>query len=239
MRFLVLFIICMFVMPFTIMAAIPKKPAYQSYVYDQANVISDDVEQQLIQTAKALESSTGNVIVMMTLDTIVDLEPYEFGEEVIREWGIGDAQLNNGILIFVTPNAGAGINNSWIVVGDGLKGEYPGELLRGMIDTYMMPYIEKGDYTTAIANILSTFYVKMDGDVGGTDLVKPVNEDDADLPTALIIFIVIIYLSLSKFGGGGPGGRRRTVRHIYRTGGFPTSGFGSGRRSSGGGDKMD
>ncbi|MEG0384885.1 MAG: TPM domain-containing protein, partial [Solibacillus sp.] len=94
MRFLVSIIVCMLVMPLTIMAAIPEKPAYNSYVYDKADVISDDVEQNLIRAAKALEGSTGNVIVMMTIDTIGDLEPYEFGTEVIRKWGIGDAKLN-------------------------------------------------------------------------------------------------------------------------------------------------
>lgn len=228
MRFLVSFVVCMLVMPFTIMAAIPEKPAYNSHVYDKANVILDDVEQQLIQAAKELESSTGNVIVMMTLDTIGDIEPSEFGAGVIREWGIGDGKLDNGMLIFATTNQDNDDIVTWIAVGEGLELDYPDGLLRSMIDTYMMPYLEKGDYTTAFSNIFSTIYVKMDGDIGSTDLIKPIKEEDGDLPTALIIFIVIIYLSLSKFGGGGPGGRRRTARRIYRTGGFPTSGFGGG-----------
>ncbi|MGE7021354.1 TPM domain-containing protein [Solibacillus cecembensis] len=233
MRFLVSIIVCMLVMPLTIMAAIPEKPAYNSYVYDKANVISDDVEQNLIRAAKALEGSTGNVIVMMTIDTIGDLAPYEFGTEVIRKWGIGDEKLNNGMLIFATTDQGPGKNDVWISVGEGLEGDYPDGLLGSMVDTYMMPYLENGDYTNAFANIFSTFYEEMGGDAGGADLVKPINEDD-DWPIALIIFIVIIYLSLSKFGGGGPGGRRRAARRIYRAGGFSTGGFGGGGRSSGG-----
>lgn len=235
MRFLVSLIICMLVLPFAAMAKVPDKPAYNSYVYDSANVISDDMEQKLIQAAKALEGSTGNVIVMMTIDTIGDLEAYEFGTEVIRRWGIGDKKLNNGMLIFATTDQGPGKNDVWISVGDGLEGDYPDGLLGSMIDTYMMPYLENGDYTNAFANIFSAFYEKMGGEAGGADLVKPVDDDDGDWVIAVIIFIVIIYLSLSKFGGGGPGGRRRTARRIYRAGGFSSGSFGGGRsRSSGG-----
>ncbi|MEG0471906.1 MAG: hypothetical protein RR588_06195 [Solibacillus sp.] len=58
-------------------------------------------------------------------------------------------------------------------------------------------------------------------DADGADLVNPETDEDGDLPTAIVIFIVVMYLSLSKYGGGGPGGRRRTARQVYRSGGFP------------------
>ena len=41
---------------------------------------------RVLQSAKALEGSTGNVIVMMTIDTIGGLAPYEFGTETMRAW---------------------------------------------------------------------------------------------------------------------------------------------------------
>ena len=216
-------------------AAIPQKPAYNSYVYDYENVIDDDVEQNLIQAAKALEGSTGNVIVMMTIDTIGGLAPYEFGTETIRAWGIGDADLDNGMLIFATTDQGAGKNDIWISVGDGLEGDYPDGLLGSMIDTYMMPYLMDGDYTNAFANIFSQFYEQLGGEPGGADLVKPVSNNEGDgIPIGFIILIIIIYIIITKFGGGGPGNRRRTARRVYRSGGF-SGGFGSGFGGSSGG----
>lgn len=223
-------------MPLQTFAAIPQKPAYNSYVYDFENVISDDVEQNLIQAAKALEGSTGNVVVLMTIDTIGGLEPYEFGTETMRAWGIGDEKLDNGMLIFATTQQGSGQNDVWITVGGGLEGTYPDGLLGSMIDTYMMPYLENGDYTNAFAHIFSKIYEEMGGDPGGADLVKPVSTNDGEgISIGFIIFIIIVYFILTKYGGGGgPGGRRRTARRVYRSGGFP-GGFGGGFGGGSGG----
>ena len=225
-------------MPLQAFAAIPEKPAYNSYVYDYENVIDDEVERNLIQAAKALEGSTGNVIVMMTIDTIGGLDPYEFGTETMRAWGIGDAKLDNGMLIFATTDQGAQKNDVWISVGEGLEGDYPDGLLGNMIDTYMKPYLVNGDYTSAFANIFSQFYEEMGGEAGGVDLVKPIDSnEDEGISIGFIILIIIIYIIVTKFGGGGPGSRRRTARRVYRSGGFPGGfggGFGGGSGSSGG-----
>ncbi|MER2122354.1 MAG: TPM domain-containing protein, partial [Solibacillus sp.] len=114
MRLGVSLLLWLMLVPLQAMAAIPDKPAYNSYVYDYANVLSDDVEQNLIQSAKALEGSTGNVVVMMTIDTIDGMDAFEFGTETMRSWGIGDEALDNGMLIFATTEQGPGQNDVWI-----------------------------------------------------------------------------------------------------------------------------
>lgn len=235
MRLIVSLFIWLMLVPLQAMAVIPEKPAYNSYVYDYADVLSDDVEQNLIQSAKALEGSTGNVVVMMTIDTIDGMDAFEFGTETMRNWGIGDEAHNNGMLIFATTEQGPEKNDVWITVGGGLEGDYPDGKLGSMIDTFMMPYLENDDYTNAFASIFSVFYEEMGGEAGGADLVKPVaTNDDDGISIGFIIMIIVIYYIITKFGGGGgPGGRRRTARRVYRSGGF--GGFGGGGSSSGGG----
>lgn len=217
----------------TVYAQLPATPSHNSYVYDYSGVIDDHIEQQLITAAQDLEESTGNEVVMMTIDTIGDLEPFEFGTQLMREWGIGDAERNNGMLIFATTNQGPGQNDVWISVGQGLEGVYPDGKLGRMIDDYMMYDLANGDYTNAFATIFNTFYSEM----GGETVEAPVETTgEGGLSIGVIILIIIIYLSLSKFGGGGPGGRRRTARRVYHTGGYGGyygGGFGGG--SSGGG----
>ena len=39
---------------------------------------------------------------VLTVPTIGSLEPFEYGVQVIRQWGIGQKETNNGMLIFVT-----------------------------------------------------------------------------------------------------------------------------------------
>ena len=158
--------------PFSTLAAIPAKPTYNSYVYDYAEVLEDDIEQQLIKAAKQLEDSTGNEVVMMTIDTIDGLQAYEFGTKVIREWGIGDETLNNGMLIFATTAQGKGNNDVWISVGQGLEGDYPDGKIGRMIDTYMVPYLADDDYTNAFVNIFNTLYSEMGGQATGEQVVN-------------------------------------------------------------------
>lgn len=207
----------------TVYANLPATPSVNSY--DYANVIDDEIEQQLMIAAQDLEESTSNEVVLMTIDTIGDMEPFEFGTQLIREWGIGDAQKNNGLLIFATTNQGTGQNDVWISVGQGLEGIYPDGKLGRMIDDYMMSYLVNGDYTNAFASIFNAVYTEL----GGESVESPVDvSGDSDFIFAIVVFLIILYLSMSKFGGGGPGGRRRTARRAYSSGGF------SGGSSSGG-----
>lgn len=217
----------------TVYAQLPAAPSVNSYVYDYADVIDEEIEQQLITAAQDLEESTGNEVVMMTIDTIDGMEPFEFGTQLMREWGIGDAEKNNGMLIFATTDQGPGQNDVWISVGQGLEGAYPDGKLGRMIDDYMLSYLANGDYTNAFANIFNVIYTEL----GGQSVESPVDvSGSSDFIFAIIVFLIILYLSMSKFGGGGPGGRRRTARRAYTTGGYGGyygGGFGGGGSSGG------
>lgn len=212
--------------PTVALAAIPPKPAYNSYVYDYENVLDDDVEQQMTQVLQQLENSTTNEVVIMTVDTIDGLRPYEFGTQVIREWGIGQKEQNNGMLIFATTEQGKGKNDVWISVGQGLEGDYPDGKVGRMIDTYMKPYLDQGDYTSAFANIINVLYEEMGGE--SSDAPLPTEDGGGGFSIGFLILILILYFIFSGFGGGG-GGRRGPRR--YYVGGFG-GGFGGG--SSGG-----
>lgn len=217
----------------TVYAQLPAAPSVNSYVYDYAEVIDEGIEQQLITAAQDLEESTGNEVVLLTIDTIGGMEPFEFGTQLMREWGIGDAEQNNGMLIFATTNQGAGQNDVWISVGQGLEGMYPDGKLGRMIDDYMLSYLANGDYTNAFANIFNAVYTEL----GGESVESPVDvSGGSDFVFAILVFLIILYLNLSKFGGGGPGGRRRTARRAYRAGGYGGyygGGFGGGGSSGG------
>lgn len=208
-------------------AEIPSKPAYNQYVYDYGNVLNDDVKQQMIQVLQQLENSTTNEVVVMTIDTIGDLAAYEFGTKVMREWGIGQKEKNNGMLIFATTKQGTGENDVWISVGQGLEGDYPDGKIGRMIETYMKPYLAQGDYTSAFANIINVLNEEMGGQA--TDTLLPTEDEGGGFSLGILILILILYFIFSGFGGGG--GRRGPRR--YYVGGFGGGFGGSGRSGSG------
>ncbi|MGM9950589.1 MAG: TPM domain-containing protein [Lysinibacillus sp.] len=222
-RIVSLNLIFLLLLPTAAFAAIPPKPAYNSYVYDYADVLDDAVEQRMVQVLQQLENSTANEVVVMTIDTIGDLDAFAFGTQVIREWGIGQAERNNGMLIFATTEQGTGGNDVWISVGQGLEGDYPDGKIGGMIDAYMLPYLQQGDYTSAFANIINVLYEDMGGEA--TDEPLPTG-GGGGFGLGFLIMLLILYFMFSGFGGGGG---RRGPRRYY------VGGFGGGFRGGSGG----
>ncbi|HBC93101.1 MAG TPA: methanol dehydrogenase, partial [Pelotomaculum sp.] len=121
-----------------IAAAIPAvpQPSNQFYVLDQANVLDNSTEQTIVQTSAALAQKTKAQIVVVTINSLNETTPEEYALAILREWGIGDQSLNNGLLILVSPVEGV----ARIEVGYGLEGVLPDAKTGQIQDTYMLPY---------------------------------------------------------------------------------------------------
>ena len=210
-------------------AVIPAKPMTDAYVYDYSDVIDAQTEETLNTLSKQLDEATSAQIFVMTTPSILPFTAAEFGTKVIREWGIGQAELNNGMFIFVTTAQGDGQNDVWISVGQGLEGRFPDGKLGRLIDEYMVPHLLQGDYSTAFRNIYSAVY----NDIGeeynwqNSNIQPAPTEGGSGSTLILIIFIFIVLVSLFSGGGGSGGGRTR--RYYGGTGSFG-GGFSGGSR---------
>lgn len=90
-------------------AEIPERSAVNTHVYDYGDVLDDKAEDEIRAFIQQIEEETSNQLVLMTIDTIGDLEPFEFGQQTIRQWGIGQKDINNGMLIYATTDQEVGI----------------------------------------------------------------------------------------------------------------------------------
>lgn len=122
----------------------------------------------------------------MTIDTIGDMEAFEFGTQVIRTWGIGQASVNNGMLIYTTTAQGEGNNDVWISVGQGLGEQFLDGKLGRMIDYYMLGSLMEGDFTTAFEEILAVTRQEMLGEIEDAD------PGEASLVGTLIIVLIVL-----------------------------------------------
>ena len=157
--FIILLIIAL-VTPVTLTAhAFPARPTTAGFVFDYENVIEDDVEQELNEAAQLLQNEGVMELFLITVSSIGDMEPYEYGLRFFREWGIGDAEKNNGMVIFATTDMGKGNNVVRISTGYGLEGDYPDGKTGELLDTYMIPHFAKGDYSSAFANVVDAILV--------------------------------------------------------------------------------
>ncbi|EGO64874.1 TPM domain-containing protein [Acetonema longum] len=127
---------------------IPPKPTNSLYVQDYAGILSNDAKTRINRLGAQLDAKTKAQVVVVTVNSVEGAALEEYSLAILRQWGIGDKTLNNGVLLLVA----AGDRQSRIEVGYGLEGRLPDAKTGRVQDEYMIPYFQKGDYEKGIVN---------------------------------------------------------------------------------------
>ncbi len=129
-------------------AEIPPKPTNSIYVQDYAHVLSDQTKQKINRMGDALQRQTKAQIVVVTTKTLQEMPIEAYSLEILRQWGVGDRTLNNGVVMLVAVDD----KKSRLEIGYGLEGALPDGKTGEIQDTYMLPYFKAGDYESGIVN---------------------------------------------------------------------------------------
>jgi len=133
-------------------AQIPKKPVENIYVFDYADLIDSSDEDEMRALAKKIEENSKAEIVVVTVETLGSYTIEEYANELLNSRGIGDKELNNGVLILVNKeNLLSGKKGRIrIEVGYGLEGAIPDGKAGRILDTYAIPAFENKEYSKGI-----------------------------------------------------------------------------------------
>lgn len=127
---------------------VPPAPARAVYIQDNAGIVSSDTENRIQNLGSQLASRTKAQVVVVTVKSLNGANIDEFALAILRQWGIGDKQLNNGVLLLVA----ADDRQSRIEVGYGLEGALPDSKTGRIQDEYLIPWFRQGDYDKGILN---------------------------------------------------------------------------------------
>lgn len=127
---------------------IPSAPAGNIYIQDYAGVVKDDVEPKIHALGKQIAAATKAQVVVVTVKSLEGVPIEDYALSILREWGIGDKKLNNGVLMLVAVND----RQSRIEVGYGLEGALPDAKTGAIQDEYMLPFFAQGDFSRGIYN---------------------------------------------------------------------------------------
>ena len=179
---------------------IPKKPSFQTSVYDYADVLNPQEEKELENKLIRYSDSTSTQIVVISVE---DLKGEDIGILTPKwghEWGIGQEKEDNGILILLSKND----RKIWIAPGYGVEDRLTaginGELIRNII----IPEFKAGSYYTGLDKGADAIFEVLKGKYKGSRKEK--NKSFPILPIIIFVFIVILIISKSKGGGGRSGG---------------------------------
>lgn len=215
---------------------VPPRPSPPKLVNDLANVLTPEQEQALEYKLVAYDDSTSTQVAVVTMQTTGDYPIEDVALQILRTWGVGNKEKDNGIVIL----AAIEDRKIWISTGYGMEGSVPDITAKNIIENDILPRFREGNYyrgfdagTTSIMQAAAGEYTAPEGYAdrgrrggGGLSLGK------------LILGIIILWIILGMFGGRGGGGGMMSRRGYRRWGGGPViipGGWGGGGWSGGGG----
>ncbi len=221
---------------------VPARPAPARLVNDFADVLTTEQEQALERKLVAYDDSTSTQIVIVTIASTQDYAIEDVGLKILRDWGVGNKEKDNGIVIL------AAIKDRDLTIqnGYGMEGVIPDITARNIIENDILPGFREENYyrgldagTNSIIKAAAgeyqapAGYRNRESGRGGISLGK------------IIFFFILLMVVMNMFGGGGGRGGGFMSRRGYRGFGgpvfFPGSfggsggGFGGGFGGGGGG----
>jgi len=121
--------LAIFLALFAVPAAAQTFPANNgSPVVDQAGILTPAQVQDLTSKSQALYAQTGRAFAIATVKSLEGYPIEDYAYRLLRAWGVGSKEKNNGVLLVVAPNE----RKVWITTGYG-AGEYMTDAMSGII----------------------------------------------------------------------------------------------------------
>lgn len=191
---------------------IPERPVPPRLVNDFAGMLSGQEVNALEQKLVAFNDSTSTQITIVTVQSLEGYDKSDYAQRLGEKWGIGQKELNNGVLILVKPKTSDSDGQVFIAQGYGLEGAIPDITAAEIIDNDILPAFRQGNYYEGLDRATNTLMSLARGEYTAEEYgQKAAKSKDNDSPGIfIIIFIIILILIFSRRRGGGSGGRRLT-----------------------------
>lgn len=124
------------------------QPNESFYVLDSANLLTPETEQTIINYNIEMEKTDeAPQIVVVTIPTTEDNSIEEYAVDLFEEWGIGNADYDNGVLLLVTADG-----HERLEIGYGLEGTIP-DSLAGSYLSRASVYFDSQKYNEGVINV--------------------------------------------------------------------------------------
>lgn len=235
--------------------AVVKPPQTAAFVNDYGNLLDSAAVEELSAVGETLERETGAEVVLVTVENLEGRPIEEYALSLFRSWGLGKKDKNNGVLFLVDRERllSGESGKVRIEVGYGLEGAIPDGKAGYILDHYVLPEWDEGDYAAGISQgylalaseVAAEYGVTLEGPLATLEDYSTDPEEQFDPVSLLLIlflagfFLIPLFIGFLKrhsdpgrryppggFGGFGDGG--------FGGGGFGGGGFGGGGFGGGG-----
>lgn len=151
-------------------ADFPARPDTAIFVNDFAGVLRQS--KVIDDSLRAFSKRTTNQIMVITVKDLGDYDPKMYAAELGDRWGIGQAKLDNGLIILIKPKTRDSKGQFAICPGRGLGGALPDVTCKRIVDSKAIPALKKGDYDAAVWAVLKAVMPICAGEISGDEATK-------------------------------------------------------------------
>jgi uncharacterized protein len=189
-------------------ASVPLRaepPRTDGWVTDLAGFLSAEQEQALEALMASYEAGSGHEVALLTVPDLGGAPLERYALEVARSWGLGDREKNDAALILVAREE----RKIRIEVGRGLEGTLTDSISGRIIRDVMVPEFRKGREYAGLRAGIEAVHAAAGGDYGRVPDRRSERIGIGILP---LVFIVLLFIVLSRHAGGRGSGRGRGRR---------------------------
>lgn len=214
---------------------VPKRPSPPRLVNDFTNTLTAAQVQALENKLVAFDDSTSNQVAVVIIPTTEDYAIEDVALEILRGWGVGNKETNNGVVLLVAKND----RKVRIETGYGLEGAIPDATAKSIISNDIVPNFKTNNYYRGIDEAVESIIRAAAGEYKAPKGYGSRKKDGMSPLTIAIIVVVLLLIFGFGAAGGAAGGTIASGRGFrgWNTGGggWWTGGGGGGGWSGGGG----
>lgn len=218
-------------------AQLPPRPVpaklYNNLSKNFPDFLTAQEAQQLEEKLEVFSNETSNQICVVIVDDLGNYEPMEFATGLINEWGIGQKDKNNGVVILLQLKPEGG-GRDFIAIGYGLEGAIPDLATKKVREEELYPNLKAGKNFAALDASTERLMQLARGEINVKNYTRSKHKENNSAITIIIIVLAVIFLLRAIFAKGGRTIGRDVGRGIF-WGNMMGGGFGRGFGGGGGG----
>ncbi|MFS2187076.1 YgcG family protein [Mucilaginibacter sp. Mucisp84] len=168
-------------------------------VTDYTNTLNPADKQRLETKLVAFNDSTSTQIAVVILKSTGNYDINDYGVQLLRKWGIGQKDKNNGVLVLVA----IGDRKMSIQTGYGAEGALPDIVTQDIIQNDLKPHFKQGDYYGGLDAGTNSIIKAMRGEYKAAKKQKQSNGGPAGFIVIVIVVVILILVFRNRGGGGG------------------------------------
>ena len=161
------------------------------YVCNPDGVITLPTVREVDALLLSLEQDKGVETVVVVVKSIEGDDPYQFGMELSRKYGIGSKEQNSGLIVILCTHD----RSYQILTGRGLEGTLPDALCRRVQNRVMVPLLKKHQWDAAILETMKALdeVIRQDANL------KREQKDSGTNPLIFVLIVLVIGVTVYSF----------------------------------------